>query len=129
MSSFFDDVVAWNEQTERNEQPSRSLRITCFREEYHELVMALLKDDQVGIAQECADLIWTVCGLAHGLGIPLNEVWAEVRRSNGDKIGADGEVLRREDGKILKPEGWTPPDIVGVLERHNVLSEERRTAF
>jgi predicted HAD superfamily Cof-like phosphohydrolase len=24
---------------------------------------------------------------------------------------------RRADGKVLKPEGWTPPDIVGVLER------------
>jgi len=22
-----------------------------------------------------------------------------------------GKVKRREDGKILKPEGWTPPDL------------------
>jgi hypothetical protein len=27
----------------------------------------------------------------------------------------DGKVIRREDGKILKPAGWTPPDIKGVL--------------
>lgn len=30
-------------------------------------------------------------------------------------LDADGPV--REDGKRLKPDGWTPPDIKGVLER------------
>jgi hypothetical protein len=27
----------------------------------------------------------------------------------------DGKVLRRADGKVLKPEGWVAPDIAGVL--------------
>jgi hypothetical protein len=27
----------------------------------------------------------------------------------------DGKVVRRDDGKILKPEGWTAPDIKSVL--------------
>jgi predicted HAD superfamily Cof-like phosphohydrolase len=27
----------------------------------------------------------------------------------------DGKPIRREDGKILKPEGWTPPDIKKIL--------------
>ena len=39
----------------------------------------------------------------------------EVHRSNMAKVGPGGKVLRREDGKILKPEGWTPPDLKGVL--------------
>lgn len=38
----------------------------------------------------------------------------EVTRSNLAKI-VDGKVLRREDNKILKPEGWLPPDIRGAL--------------
>lgn len=42
---------------------------------------------------------------------------AEVTRSNLDKI-VDGVVQRREDGKILKPNGWVGPDIAGVLQRH-----------
>jgi hypothetical protein len=29
----------------------------------------------------------------------------------------DGKVIRREDGKIQKPEGWSPPDIKSVLEK------------
>jgi len=27
----------------------------------------------------------------------------------------DGKVIRREDGKILKPEGWTSPQIDKIL--------------
>jgi hypothetical protein len=23
----------------------------------------------------------------------------------------DGKVLRREDGKVMKPQGWTPPQL------------------
>jgi predicted HAD superfamily Cof-like phosphohydrolase len=44
----------------------------------------------------------------------LDEVFKEVHRSNMAKL-VDGKVIRREDGKILKPAGWTPPDIKGVL--------------
>jgi hypothetical protein len=28
----------------------------------------------------------------------------------------DGKVIRREDGKILKPEGWTSPQIDKIIE-------------
>jgi hypothetical protein len=28
----------------------------------------------------------------------------------------DGKVIRREDGKVLKPAGWTPPDIAGAMD-------------
>ena len=38
----------------------------------------------------------------------------EVTRSNLSKI-VDGKVLRSDTGKILKPEGFTRPDIAGVL--------------
>lgn len=38
----------------------------------------------------------------------------EVTRSNLAKI-VDGNVLRRADGKLMKPPGWQPPDIAGAL--------------
>ena len=38
--------------------------------------------------------------------------WREVARSNLAKIDpTTGVCIKREDGKILKPEGWTPPDL------------------
>ena len=49
-------------------------------------------------------------------GIPLDRVWAAVHRSNMAKVDpATGKVIKRADGKVLKPEGWTPPDIPAAL--------------
>jgi predicted HAD superfamily Cof-like phosphohydrolase len=40
-----------------------------------------------------------------------------IHKANMAKVGPDGWIVRREDGKVLKPEGWTPPDIEGELKR------------
>jgi predicted HAD superfamily Cof-like phosphohydrolase len=31
--------------------------------------------------------------------------------TNFAKISEDGKVRKREDGKVLKPMGWVPPDL------------------
>jgi hypothetical protein len=39
-------------------------------------------------------------------------------RSNFAKIDqASGKVLKREDGKVLKPEGWKPPELARFLNK------------
>jgi len=73
------------------------------------------KENIVDVADGIADTIYVLCQLARSIGIPLNQVFAEVQRTNMAKVGADGKVKRREDGKILKPDGWTPPDIWGII--------------
>ena len=88
-----------------------------FRSEFQELVEAFLNKDIVEIADACADLKWVIEGLEHTLNIPQQEVWDEVARSNLKKIDPiTGKVLKREDGKVMKPEGWTPPDIKSIFE-------------
>jgi predicted HAD superfamily Cof-like phosphohydrolase len=77
---------------------------------------ALEEHDTVEIADACADLKWVIEGLEHTLNLPNQEVWDEVARSNLSKISPSGKVIKREDGKILKPAGWTPPNIKQVLE-------------
>lgn len=70
-------------------------------------------------------------GIAHECAIPIEKVWAEVQRSNMSKMesashrdGCDirpgekcncGAVLYRDDGKILKGSGYSPPDVAGIL--------------
>ena len=92
----------------------RMLRINLLREEFEEYNESEVESDLVNLAKELADIIYIVCGTAASYGIPLNEVFEEVHRSNMDKL-VDGKPIRREDGKILKPEGWTAPDIKKVL--------------
>lgn len=58
------------------------------------------------------DTIVVLIGYAHSCGYNVSGAWKEVMRSNMAKVDADtGKVRRREDGKILKPTGWSPPDL------------------
>jgi predicted HAD superfamily Cof-like phosphohydrolase len=71
--------------------------------------------DMVKVADGAFDLIWVTIGLCYTLGIPIDEVWSEGARSNLAKI-VDGKVIKNENGKVMKPEGWTPPDFKSIIE-------------
>ena len=92
----------------------RVLRMRLLKEEFDEYNEGEYHNDLENIAKELADIIYIVCGTAVSYGIPLDRVFEEVHRSNMAKL-VDGKPIRRDDGKILKPEGWTPPDIKKVL--------------
>jgi predicted HAD superfamily Cof-like phosphohydrolase len=66
----------------------------------------------VELADGLADIAYVVEGTAVQAGLPSEEVWHEVQRSNMAKAG--GPVV---DGKQQKPEDWTPPDVAGVLDQ------------
>lgn len=60
------------------------------------------------ISDGIVDTVYVLMQLARTIGVPFDACWDEVHSSNMAKV-VDGKVLRREDGKILKPEGWKPP--------------------
>lgn len=64
--------------------------------------------DLVEAADALADLLVVVYGSAHTLGIPIKAVFDAVHATNMAKAPG-GVVTRREDGKVLKPDGWVPP--------------------
>lgn len=68
------------------------------------------------VAKELADVLYVTYGAADALGIDLPTVFVEVHRSNMSKLDADGRVLRRADGKVLKGAGYRPPDLDGLVE-------------
>jgi predicted HAD superfamily Cof-like phosphohydrolase len=92
----------------------RDLRINLLKEEWEEYLEGEATDDLIEIADALADMVYLAYGTAVAYGIPLDKVFEEVHSSNMSKL-VDGKVIRREDGKILKPAGWTPPDINSVL--------------
>ncbi|MCK8435616.1 hypothetical protein G3I77_22105 [Streptomyces sp. D2-8] len=69
------------------------------------------------LAHELADVVYVAYGTALVHGIDLDAVLAEIHRSNMTKIGPDGSVSRREDGKVLKGEHYEVPDVPGVLRK------------
>jgi len=92
------------------------LRVKLIAEEVEETLEAIYKRDMVETADGLADIIYVCIGAALEFGIPLNDVWNEVQRSNMAKVDPlTGKVNKREDGKVLKPEGWTPPNIALII--------------
>lgn len=94
--------------------PQTELYMKLIQEEFDETLDAFSKADTIGVADGLADMVWVIMGLASSLGIPFDKVWDEVRASNMSKV-VDGKLIKREDGKVLKPEGYFRPDINAVL--------------
>lgn len=94
-----------------------ALYLDLIKEEFNELEGAFKEFDIVEVADACADLIWVIEGLCHTMGIPLQKVWDEVKRSNYSKISNTGTIIRRADGKVLKPDTYSPPDIKKIIDK------------
>lgn len=124
MSNFYNDVrdfhIAFSQPVGESpnlpDENERHLRKILLQEEVDEYLNAELEHDIVEIADALADIIYIACGTAVSYGIPLDKVFEEVHRSNMAKL-VDGKPLKREDGKVIKPVGWTAPDVAGVLKR------------
>lgn len=93
------------------------LRENLLEEEYREYVDASWRGDLVEIADALADMIYIIHGTALVYGLPLDEIFDEVHRSNMSKLDENGNVVRRDDGKVLKGKNFEPPRIAEILDR------------
>ncbi|AOZ72550.1 hypothetical protein BK816_03925 [Boudabousia tangfeifanii] len=71
--------------------------------------------DLVETADALGDLIYVIYGMALETGIDLPAVLSQVQASNLSKLDADGSVIYREDGKVLKGPNFFGPRIAEVL--------------
>lgn len=69
------------------------------------------------LADGLGDLDYIVEGRRLEFGIDGEPIADAIHAANMAKVGPDGWIVRRADGKVLKPEGWTPPDIEGELKK------------
>lgn len=92
----------------------RALRRTLHVEEHEELLVELDAEqpDRAKIARELADVVYVAYGSAWAYDIDLDAALDEVHRAAMDKMEAG---VRREDGKIIKPPGFVPPDMTRAL--------------
>lgn len=115
MTKCFTDVQIFMSaagQTINIDNPNQSdLYSKLITEEYSEFCEAFQQDDEVEMADACFDMMWVIVGFMLSKGWNLEDIWDEGSLSNLAKIDkTTGKVLKREDGKVLKPEGWQPPN-------------------
>lgn len=110
------------------------LAVKLIQEEVNEELLPAVRDFSnpqfdkttmlIDILDGAVDAVYVIYQLCNTLGLPFDEAFAEVHRSNMAKRAPDGTVHYREDGKVLKPPGWTPPNIGAIIKRHSSQSED-----
>ena len=130
--NIFYDVEMFMRAAGHESDPKRiSLYLDLVREEIGELEEAMSEfhaaerkeDEQVAKADALdaiCDSIWVLIGLARTMDLPIEWGWDAVAISNARKVDPQlGTVLRDENGKIQKPLGWKPPDMLRVIQQYD----------
>lgn len=105
------------------------LRKDLIDEEKRELYAAMdlaayeaTKENLVAVADALADLLYVVFGTALAFGIPIDQIFTEVQRSNMTKtpgyLAPNGKILKGPDFEPPKLEPILFPNEVSVYEQH-----------
>ena len=97
-----------------------NLYMKLIEEECRELGEAVGQHDKVETVDALVDILVVTIGALHSMGADAEGAWKEVMRTNFAKIDKEtGKVRKREDGKVLKPLGWTPPELAPFVTKIN----------
>ena len=113
MTNPFKDIDTF--QTACDQEPSEAnykMYLDLIREETEELEEAIQDNDKVEQLDALVDILVVTMGAIRAAGWDGEAAWKEVMDTNFAKIDPEtGKVRKREDGKVLKPEGWKAPEL------------------
>ena len=82
-----------------------------------ELKAAVASEDRVEQLDALIDIMVVTIGALHSGGFDVEGAWKEVMSTNFAKIDKEtGKVIKREDGKVLKPDGWKKPELAQFVK-------------
>jgi NTP pyrophosphatase (non-canonical NTP hydrolase) len=95
-----------------------NMYVDLIDEEVGELKEAIAASDTKEILDALEDIVVVTIGAMHSAGFDGEGAWKEVMSTNFAKIDKEtGKVRKREDGKVLKPLGWTAPELTPFLSK------------
>ena len=95
-----------------------AMYLKLIEEEFIELQEARAMGNDVEELDALIDILVVTIGAIHSAGFDAEGAWKEVMMTNFAKINKEtGKVEKREDGKVLKPDGWTPPDLEPFVKK------------
>ena len=107
-------MQACDQTTEEVNSQQYGLYKNLIAEEVQELNDAHSQEDEL---DALIDILVVTIGAINSMGADGEGAWNEVMRTNFAKINPEtGKVIKREDGKVLKPEGWQPPKLGKFLK-------------
>ena len=95
-----------------------TMYLKLINEELQELNAALQENNKVEMLDALTDILVVTIGAMQSAGFDAEGAWNEVMRTNFAKVDSKtGMVNKREDGKVLKPNGWKPPNLASFVEK------------
>lgn len=95
------------------------LRYKLIDEEINDELLPAIENrstpDIIEIADALADSLYVIFGTALSFGVPIDEVFVEVHRSNMTK-----STEKNEYGKSIKGKDFQPPRIEEIVRRHQL---------
>ena len=119
---------ACDQSVDGSNQDQFKMYLRLIKEEFDELQVAqgidIATGDQVGpvdmveTLDALLDIVVVTIGAMHSAGMDAEGGWKEVMMTNFAKVDSEtGKVRKREDGKVLKPLGWEPPNLSTFVKR------------
>jgi predicted HAD superfamily Cof-like phosphohydrolase len=113
---------ACDQTVDGSDEQQFKMYLGLIKEEFDELMVAQGYDlktmeqgpisDNVETLDALIDILVVTIGAIHSAGWDAEGAWKEVMSTNFAKIDKEtGKVRKREDGKVLKPLGWKPPEL------------------
>ena len=111
-------MVACDQTVDGSKMTQFDMYCALIEEEHTELKEAIANNDDVEVLDALIDILVVTIGAIHSMGANGEGAWNEVMRTNFAKINPEtGKVNKREDGKVLKPEGWQAPELAAYLTK------------
>ena len=120
--SVFDDqekfMQACDQTVDQYNGTQFNMYCALIDEEFKELQQSIQNNDNIECLDALIDILVVTIGAIHSMGADGEGAWQEVMRTNFAKIDPDtGKVRKREDGKVLKPPGWSAPNLGNYLNK------------
>ena len=118
MTNPFEDIELFGTACDQPaSEANYKMYLSLIDEEVGELVEAVAADDKVEQLDALIDILVVTMGAVRAAGWDGEAAWKEVMDTNFAKIDPDtGKVRKREDGKVLKPEGWQAPELAQFIK-------------
>ena len=118
MTNPFKDIETFGTACDQPaSEANYKMYLDLIREETDELEEAIQDNDKVEQLDALVDILVVTMGAIRAAGWDGEGAWKEVMDTNFAKIDpTTGKVIKREDGKVLKPEGWQAPQLAQFVE-------------
>ena len=102
-----------------------NFRTSFLMEELAEYTQAITKKDSAAALDALVDIVYIALGTAWLFNLPFERAWEQVQKANMSKIRTKSKSKKRGTSfDVVKPKGWTAPDIEQIIEEEREKQNE-----